>query len=310
MGLADSGVAEYLLRAWDSLLADDHPDAVVAEFAPAVQLAASGRVPVIALGTGFTVPPADGQGFPAFLPDAAPVFDEDALLQVVNHALRRTGRNPLSRLAALAVSDAACPATFRELDPYAAHRRIPELPPFLPEDCGTAGAGRGVFAYLPGRMPRASALIAALALLPARGVPVAAHLPDLDGAGARALSAAGVLLHAAPVPPARIARMAGLLVTNGGHGLMSAALVAGLPMVVAPVDSEKRLNAGAAERLGVAHVVEPAGQAAETLADAIAAGARDASLRLAASRHAAGFRSRRGDPAGAVADLVEKFCRG
>ena len=54
MGLRDSGVVEYLIRAWDTLLALVWPVAVVSEFAPALQMAARGRMPVVATGTGFS----------------------------------------------------------------------------------------------------------------------------------------------------------------------------------------------------------------------------------------------------------------
>ncbi|WP_270938425.1 hypothetical protein [Falsiroseomonas oryzae] len=303
LGMADSGVLEYLLRAWDRLLADAAPDLVIAEFAPAALLAARGRLPTIALGTGYTVPPAHLPRFPVFHPDAtAPVFDEEALLQVVNHALRRLLRAPLDRLPRLAEADIACPAVFAELDPYAVQRLAPPVSPFFDGAPGSAGAGQGVFAYVPRGRAGTLPLVEALALLAERGVPVAAFLPGLARPEAARLVAAGIALHEKPVPPAAIAARAALLVTLGGLGLLSAALAAGLPMVLLPTDVEKRLNAAAAARLGVADVPEMTGETtAAALADRLQAALGDGAMTARARALAPDFTGRLADSAGIVA---------
>jgi hypothetical protein len=303
LGMADSGVLEYLLRVWDRLLADAAPDVVVAEFAPASLMAARGRVPTIALGTGYTVPPSHVASFPVFHPDATtPAYDEAMLLQVANHALRRTGRMPLDRLPCIAEADIACPAIFTELDPYSAQRLAPTLPPFFEGEPGAAGAGQGLFAYVPrgraGKLP----LVEALALLAGRGVPVAAFLPGLPRQEAAHLVAAGATLHEKAVPPAAIAAQAALLVTLGGIGLLSAALAAGLPMVLLPTDIEKRLNAAAVARLGVAEVPDMLREvAAPALADRLQAACDDTAMASRARARAPDFAGRLHDSAAIVA---------
>ena len=84
-------------RAWDELLDDFRPDLVVADFAPALALAARGRVPVVHVGNGYTVPPAAGERFPKFrdLPDWVPT---ERLLATFNAVQHRRRRPPLQRL--------------------------------------------------------------------------------------------------------------------------------------------------------------------------------------------------------------------
>jgi hypothetical protein len=63
-----------LTRAWDDLLDGWRPDLVVGDFAPVLALAARGRLPVVHVGSGYTVPPAGEPCFPKLrdLPSWAP----------------------------------------------------------------------------------------------------------------------------------------------------------------------------------------------------------------------------------------------
>lgn len=304
MGLTDSGVLEYLLRCWDGLLADTRAEAVVADFAPAAMLATRGRLPVLAVGTGFTVPPHGGERFLLLRPGATrPLIAEEQLLQVVNRALWRLGRTALERLPEIAQADVACPATFTELDPYRAARSGPTLPPFLAGEPGEAGEGREVFAYFAGAEPRTVALVRALARVAATGVPVSAWLPGLLAPDAKALRERGVQLHEAPLLPAAIAARASLLVSSGGLGTVSAALVAGLPLALIPLDLEKQLTAEAVTALGAGVVLR--GQEEEALAAQILAAAGNAALRERARALAPGFRERLGDAAAQTISQLE-----
>ncbi|MDF8334826.1 hypothetical protein [Novosphingobium cyanobacteriorum] len=256
LGFTDSGSVEYLLRAWDGLLADCAPDALIADFAPLALLAARGHMPRMAVGTGFTVPPADGPCFPPFAPDARPLVAEPMLLDVINRALERLGRPQLARLPELIAAEAMLPGAFPLLDPYAGRRAEALLPPFLsgatPLQPGPPG--NAVFAYLPGLRPE-SAAAAALARAAGAGLRVGLHAPGLSPSQADALSATGIGLLAHPLPPAEIVRQARLVVCAGGQGLVSLALAAGLPLAIAPANIEQRLTARALAATGLAHTV-------------------------------------------------------
>jgi UDP:flavonoid glycosyltransferase YjiC (YdhE family) len=66
-----------------------------------------------------------------------------------------------------------------------------------------------------------------------------------------ALSALGFEVEPRPLPFATIAARSRLLVSHGGHGFVSAGLLAGLPQVVFHYDLEKLLNGLAVARLGL-----------------------------------------------------------
>ncbi|WP_298194531.1 glycosyl transferase-like UDP-glucuronosyltransferase [Novosphingobium sp.] len=270
LGLTDSGVAEYLLRAWDGLLADAGPALVVGDFAPLLLLAARGRIPRVAVGTGFTVPPADGPSFPAFVPGTAPRFDEAQLLAVAERALEHLRWPALERLPALMGAEAALPGVFDLLDPYQGRRSEPLLPPFLSRDPGLAGEGDAVFAYLPGL---STGSVAAEALLAAAraGLKVGLHAPGMADADAAALAGGGVGLLAQPLPMDAITRQARVLVCAGGQGMVSAALAAGLPLVVAPGSIEQELTIAALARAGLGRELRDASDVVDAAQDRSAA---------------------------------------
>src|SRR5262249_12877698 len=97
-GLADADALQMLLAAWDRLFALVKPDVVVADYAPAATLAARTRLPVILVGTGFTVPPAELYHFPLLHRAAPPAWRAGALVATVNAALRRSRLPVLDRL--------------------------------------------------------------------------------------------------------------------------------------------------------------------------------------------------------------------
>lgn len=298
-GMHDSGVLEYLICAWDYILTDSSADLVIADFAPASMLAAKGRIPVVAVGTGFTVPPSDGDAFP-LLRGEQPMIAQDALRQVVNRALQRTERAALSKLPQMAAADVACPATFAELDPYRGQRKGRLYPPFVSGEIGQVGDGQTVFVYAAMGDPRTVALMRALPMVTKAGVPVTAYLPGLATADARILEGAGVRVLSAHASQSTIAAEAGLLVTTGGLGMASFALAAGLPMALLPLDLEKQLTAQAVADLGCG-VILPKAPDSEALASAIVAAARDSALTQSARAGAPHFAAQIGNTAMAIA---------
>jgi rhamnosyltransferase subunit B len=252
LGLRDSAVVEFLLRGWDTLLRSVRPDAVVTNYAPMAQLAARGQIPVVAGGTGFTLPPDHLPEFPP-LRNAPRLFAENQLLQPINVALQRTGRAALQRLPELMAADRRLPHCFAQFDPYHGLRREPVLPPILPRWSPVrATEGEEIFVYFSETAPRAERIFDALGRLGAR---VRLHVPNLPAAARERLAAAGVIIEAEPLPVAEIARRSRLVVSHGGLGFVSMTLAAGLPQLVLALDLEKRLNGEQVSRLGVGVVM-------------------------------------------------------
>lgn len=295
LGLQSASGFAAVLQGWDALLAAIRPDAVIADFAPGLMLAARGRVPRVAVGTGFTVPVTDQPEFPAFAGHPAPpLVAETALLALVNAALARLGWPPLDHLPQIMAAEAELPAVFAELDPYRAHRPAPPLAPFVPQ-AALADLGRparpGVFAYLPAAGLGADALQRLEEL--ARTVTVTAYLPGLAADPATPLVRAGVRLLDQPLGWEAIARDHSLILCHGGMGTVSAALVAGLPLAVWPGGIEQHLTADALTAAGW------------SLQDAdLGSAVQDRAAILQARDRAAGLRGRLADPARIVARRV------
>jgi hypothetical protein len=247
LGLDQPGMLAALIGGWEAILSAERPDMVVAEYAPALLRAAAGRVPTVATGVGFDLPPADMDGFPSLSGRPASV-DESGLLTVVNGDLARMGRDAITTLPAMFAADRALPTGLDALDPYWAWRPdglgAPLLddapaPPLAPE-------GEEVFVYWYERGPVAPELWKALKI---SGLPVRVHVPRLDGDIAMALHEAGFAVERQPLPFATIARRSRLLLSHGGGGFVTSGLMAGRPQVIVHHDLEKRNNGVAVDRL-------------------------------------------------------------
>ncbi|NBZ86483.1 hypothetical protein [Stagnihabitans tardus] len=301
LGLQGSAMVEGLLLGWESLLSAIRPDVVVGDFAPSLMLAARGRMPRVAVGTGFTVPPTHLPGFPPFPgAETEPLVAEDALLTLVNRALERVGRPLLDHLPQMVQAEAALPAVFAELDPAGALRQDRLLTPSIPAEVLTATRpetpGAAVFAYLPAADLGADHLALVEAL--ARRVPVTAVMPGLDATRGERLARAGVRLMQQALTWDRIAKGHSLVLCAGGMGTVSSALALGLPLAVLPHGFEQKLTARALDRAGLGALP---GVSAEGLAGLILdETARGAALARAAEA-AQGFRARMTDP---VAETV------
>src|ERR1700741_616522 len=72
------------------------------------------------------------------------------------------------------------------------------------------------------------------------GLPVRVHVPRATPALRGRLASLGFTFESNPIPLERIAAASRILVSHGGHGFLSAALLCGLPQVVTHYDLEKR----------------------------------------------------------------------
>ncbi len=76
-GRADGAAVDRLLAAWDELFRQTRPALVIADFAPAAALAARGRVPLVLVGDGYTLPPHEMRRFPLLHRATPPVCNEE-----------------------------------------------------------------------------------------------------------------------------------------------------------------------------------------------------------------------------------------
>jgi len=255
LGMDEARIVAAMVRGWRQVLAACRPDLVVADYAPFLLLAARGRLPTIAVGTGFSLPPAGMAELP-LLVEGGQGVDQRVVLEALNAGLAEAGAEPVATLAATFGADRQLPATFAELDPYAEHRPTPPAYPLAPDFAASAGDGSEVFVYADARLPADSPLWQGLA---DSALPVRVHVPHMPNSLHAALLGRGFLVEPEAVPFAEIAARSRLVVSHGGHGLTCACLAAGLPHVVFYYDLEKLLTGLALARLGVGgHVSLPA----------------------------------------------------
>jgi rhamnosyltransferase subunit B len=302
-GLDDPEAMTAMIMAWDRILQDSRPDAVVAEYAPMLQLAARGRVPVLGFGTGFSLPPEHLPAFPSFTGQPA-VCPEPQLLSGLNSSLEKTGREPLAALPAIYAAGRNLVASFSELDPYREWRREPVGAPAVsgPVPLST-GEGEELFIYFNGTARRPGAFWQAVAdsRLPAR-----VHDPLIGDADAATLERAGIRVARAPVAFPEIAERSRLLLSHGGSGFVSSGMMAGLPQIIIPFDVEKKLIAGALAERGLCLRASFEGLKPEAFAAFLHSAWSDAALRTRAQAAAPGFRERAKVPTEVeAANLIE-----
>jgi len=305
LGLDDRQAMAAMIMAWDRVVADARPDVVVAEYAPSLQMVVRGRVPCVAWGTGFSLPPADMPEFPSLSGEAA-VVPETALLASLNDALADTGRKPLAALPEVFAADRSIAATFTELDPYRQWRCEPLSAPAVPESIPLAASdGAEVFVYFNTPARRPEALLQALVQ---SKLTLRIHDPLIDERAAAVLESKGIAVEREPVAFTQIAARSRLVVSHGGLGFASSALLAGLPQVVIPFDQEKRLTAEALVELGLCRQVDVQGLEAGALVAVLRSAWDDDEFHARAREAAPAFRERMEPSAEeAAADVVEEF---
>ncbi|MCY7281250.1 MAG: hypothetical protein LH610_10230, partial [Sphingomonas bacterium] len=247
LGMDDRGIVAAMVSGWRNLFGAIRPDLVIAEYAPFLLLAARGALASIAIGTGFSRPPVTMEHFPQLV-DGASAGDQNALLEAINDGLGMVGTDPLAALPLVFEADHALAVTYAELDPYGGERREALARPVPTDFSARAGAGEEIFVYCPEGMSAEAPMWRGLA---ASGLPVRVYPPRASDALRRALSNLGFAVEADPVALPAIAERSRLVVSHGGHGLVCAAMTAGLPQVVCHHDLEKLLTGLAVTRAGL-----------------------------------------------------------
>ena len=296
-GFGDIATLRAIVQGWDGLLDVYRPHALLADHAPTALLAARLReLPAAQIALGFELPPAT-RPLPVLRPwirhDVGELLAlEDGLLASINTLCDERGRARLEHLAQLYASAAPMLATLPELDHFAGRADGHYVGPLYSLDEGEAAqwpaadaTGPKTFVYLrPG--PAAQHVLEALSRRTA-GQTIAA-IPGLDEATAAHYRSARMAVHTHAVRT-RVALSADLLVSNGGHGLSAAALLAGVPLLALPGNVEQWMLAQRVTQLGAGISLNP-DQVTQRAAIAINAllegGAERAAAQAFAARHA------------------------
>ena len=244
------------IEAWAGLLKAIKPDLIVGDFCPTLRLAARGRVPMMMVGNGYTIPP-PGRSLPPIRPwqtklEPFSINHERILLETINGVLAQRGDPQIEFLADILNGDETSVFSVPLVDPYAAYRSKPQLPPFnlptgitpLPID---QRRKKGVYFYMPRSHP---ALSRAIDAVKATSVACEAYISDIRPDVATELAAPSFTIHAQPQPFERVIPEARLIIHHGGLSTAIAAVLAGTPQIIFPWNLEHLVTAKQIESLG------------------------------------------------------------
>jgi UDP:flavonoid glycosyltransferase YjiC (YdhE family) len=240
-----------LLSGWRHAFQQLRPDVLICDHAPTALLASRGLgMQVWAVGTSFEVPPR-GAHFPAMASwepaaRARCATDDAQLLPIANRALALHGLAPLARLTDLFSECRTAIAGLPELahyDGYGASGSDPTpfcgptfvgdsgLPPQWP-----AGEEPRVFAYLDPAHAEFRALMAALRELPVRAL---VHAKGLSADAAQRLAGPRLRFEAQPLQLNQTLADADVVISHGGAGTVTAAVMAGKPQLAVTTHMEQ-----------------------------------------------------------------------
>jgi len=304
-GMNDASAVYDIVAAWERLFQGVKPSLVICDYAPGASLAARGRIPVMHIGGGYTLPPHDLERFPA-LHELSPVVNRDELtLSVVNDAVRRLGLRSLERLPQLFAGDGRLVYVLPLIDPYLSIRNPPADGPMIDYDPrGRDGDAQDIFVYIAGDTEVRADLIAALR-------PVARHAriyaPRLSEQAQRELARDGARIMTSHVALAEALPRCRLVVHLGGGGFANESLLAGVPQLTLVTHVERYLIGVALERAGVGRLFQTTDPAGRLAADAISSMLHDEALHHRAIEVANRLRAER--PRMSAGERFDAECR-
>ena len=268
-GWLDPAGLAALLQGWRNTLDLLQPEVLVCDHAPTALLATRAwrELPVWAVGTSFTLPPAQPQAphFPPFaFWDSAAAAQcaawESPLLASANAALQRLGAPPLRSLPELFQHARLALTSLPEMSHYQGYAAgtVFSGPTWVGDSGSTPAwpqrAGPRVLVYL---SPGDAAFAPLMQALTQLRWPVVLHAKGLAAESSARLSAAGIAVSATPVRMDEALAQAELVVGHGGHGTTAAALLAGRPQLLVPSQVEQLMLARRLQTAGLAVLAEP-----------------------------------------------------
>lgn len=246
-----------LVSSWGGLFSLFQPDVIVAEYAPlAVFSARVWGIPCLRVDTGFSIPP-EISPWPSFRPwlktGRKQLLEREAkLLTIANQVLEMNGKHRCRYLYEVIRADHTLITSVPELDHYQGRRAGNYIGPLSNLPCEKSKewhleAVPRIFAYLrpfPG-------LRKVLEGLDASGFHAIVVVPGIDQRLIDEFTNDQLVVLDQPVGLEGILKNADLVISHAGHGLSSAALMAGVPSLAIPTQIEQMMLTKTLERLGV-----------------------------------------------------------
>ena len=238
------------LKLWSRLYDMTDPTLVVADYAPAALMAARGRFPTIAVGNGFTLPPANLTSYPSFFRAKDPT-DATQLLDNVNSALRLARMPTLRYLPEMFHADFSACTTLEIADVYRRVRKDPVISLLCDQPIARADVSgkHEIFVYLTHcRWPMRRLVIEALVKV---NQPTKVFSLQYGADDAELVSGSNIHFVKEPVPLNTIIKDSRFVIHLGSHSLALQLLVAGMPSLNLTIDIEKVVNGSVLKQAGL-----------------------------------------------------------
>lgn len=261
LGFAEADTLSGLISGWRSLMTLYKPDVLVAEYAPAAQIAAGlHSVKCLRLSTGFECPP-DITPFPLFRPwlklsEEDRLTRERQLLSNLNAVCTRQGAAQFSSLQKALNPDLSLMATLPELDHYGNRKGANYIGPMYTLEDGLtcnwpAHPGIRIFAYIR-PYPELPHMLDALRNSMAN---VLAVVPGISAEKIAEYSSERFRIFSEQLKLAHLMQDMDLAITHGGHGLAGAFLIQGVPTLTVPTNIEQWMVSNRLVRLGIGNQI-------------------------------------------------------
>ena len=256
-GFGNADRLEELVRGWHGIFDSYRPEVVVAEYAPSTVFSARlFNIPCLRMDTGFAIPP-DVSPWPCFRPwlklrREQLLHAETTLLATVNKIRTVYGQPAHTYLYESVRADITLLATVPELDHYPGRKGARYIGPLLNQDNGVEidwpdGSGPRVFVYLR-VFAGLKVILEGLRQSSSRAIVV---VPEIRRELSEQFTGSGLTISDQPAILRSILPEADLVISHAGHGLTSAAMLAGVPTLALPTQIEQMMLTKALERHGI-----------------------------------------------------------
>jgi len=277
LGFADSGRLIAQIEWWLATIEARQSSLMVGDFSPIAMLAARvAGIPMAAVGTGYSTPPAGMDEFPVLLDEhTTRIYREVDLLAAVNAAMQHFGQPGYDCFSDIYRGVVSMPRTIAALDPYGPWRSQPLLPPLNEALPRGSHKGDEVFIYFSTDERNDPALMEVISGL---DLPTRLYMPGIGDELAGGLNASGVIIEKSPVPLELIAERSRVMLHAGQHGSLCMALGLGLPQVAFPQHLEHVYHARRAAQHGTVTVFQRHQRDVAAIRQAIRSAHADADL--------------------------------
>jgi hypothetical protein len=245
-----------IFKGWEHILTSTKPDAIICDNAPAAALSCAGRLPVVVVGTGHTVPCLHNEYFVPIDGGQPDLVFQDKVREQIAELARKCNLHcaPLAIFPAFA-GDLALPSTLSALDPYTSGRKGPIYPPEIdvfPKKCKRKKTD--LFVYLGDGAPSLWPVMEKLNQL---DVPIRMFTESSAAIILERISQPNIEVTTERFTIDTVRENAFAYLHHGGMGTTQLAALTGTPQIIAYNDEERWRNAIVMYNMGVGVASKP-----------------------------------------------------